>query len=175
MINKYNIHRKESKRLFDNEKTKLFYVGQHVLLKNKPKFFKKINSVFNPDFRQQTFTIKKIFRDKLPYKYSTEELGDKRFFYSHQMQPLDKLFGTIKTNNNEISVLDVEIEQTSRYLRSGKTPIEKQSVLYKINQNDKQSLMTSEQLHNLIKIFGKGSVKYSQNFYTSPEKQKYIL
>ena len=175
MINKYNIHRKESKALFDSEKTKLFYVGQHVLLKNKPKFFKKINSVFNPDFRQQTFTIKKIYRDKLPYKYSTVELGENRFFYGHQMQPLDKLFGNIKSTHNEISVLDVEIEHTSKYLRSGKTPLEKRSVIYKINQNDKQRLLTSEQLRNLIKIFGRESVKYSQNFHTSPEKQKYIL
>ena len=91
------------------------------------------------------------------------------------MQPLDKLFGNVQSKHNEITVLDVEIEQKTSYLRSGKTPTSKQSIIYKISQNDKQKLLTSEQLNNLIRIFGKKSIKYDQSFYSSPEKQKYII
>ena len=175
MINKYNIHRQESKNIFDQLKHKQLFPGQKVLIKVKPKSFQRLNSVFSPDFMQKPFTIKHVFKNKLPYLYSMVELDKKHRFYSHNLQPLDSQFGKATSSKNKILVKDAELEKRS-YLRSGNTPAGKQTIFYRVQENDGENkLITLEQLQNLIKIFGRESIQFDRTFYESEDKQKYII
>ena len=171
-------HELRSRELFRSGKRKIFAEGQRVLIKvKKSPVHKKSSNVFAPNFTTKIFTIKSIDKSKFPPVYSMVELkDDSRKFYEHELQPVDKLFQTLKKNSKETFVVQNVEEMNQPYLRSGLTPTDKKVFHYRVltNKDKEPLLMSKEQLINLKKLWGSKSITFSPTF-DSPTMQKYVI
>ena len=102
---------------------------------------------------------------------------DSRRFYEHELQPVDELFQSFKSNDSAQSFVVKNVEEVNQpYLRSGHTPTGKKVFHYRVltNKGENHSLMTKEQLLNLKKLWGSKSVTFSPTF-DSPNMQKHVI
>ena len=174
-------HREESKAFFERNDKRNFSPGDKVLIKVvKKKVQKQSNSVFFPNYTQKIYTVKDVDRTKYPPTYSIEEISTPRRFYEFELQLVDPLYHELstKTNDNFLTVEDVEEDNSSEssmpYLRSGRTPLAKSSIVYRVRKKNKIELLTEEQLRHFKNLFGSDSLRYSAIFQLK-NKRKYVI
>ena len=72
-----------------------------------------------------------------------------------------------------IIVQDIEF-QDEPILRSGRLLANRKRVLYRINKNNNNQIVSAEEIKFLKRILGPDALTYSESF-SSPEKQKYVI
>ena len=128
-------HQTKSKSIYANLKEhQKFKVGDFVLLRLKPKAFRKESSSFYPRYTSQRYVIENIHYDAHPLLYSLTNFPKKRRFYGWELQKVPEQF-LQSSDPNYIVVKDVLLESVP-VLRSGRSLANRQEVVYIIDKSD---------------------------------------
>lgn len=169
----YEQHQTKSKSIYATLKEhQKFKIGDFVLLKLKPKAFRKESSVFYPRWSSQKYKIKDIHYDHHPILYSLEYFPSKKF-YGWELQKTSEHYLT-PSNPEWIQVKDIEV--TSRpVLRSGRSLPNSQDIAYIIEKSGQEQRVSSYDLEFFKKILGPNCLQYSDAILNDKEKNKYMI
>ena len=166
-------HQFRSKTIFHKQKTaEKISVGDKVLLKLKPKAFRKEGSTFYPRYAESVYTVIAIDKSAFPPLYKLEHFPGKRRFYAFELRKVKNFVPPLK-DQKTIFVKDVVFFHEP-ILRSGITLANRRHVLYQIKKDNKDETVTPSELKFLKKLWGNDSLQYSDLFSQS-EKEKYVI
>lgn len=169
----YRQHQTKSKSIYATLKEhQKFQIGDFVLLKLKPKPFRKESSVFYPRWTSKKYRIKDIHYDHHPLLYSIEHFPNKKF-YGWELQKSPEHYLT-SSNPEWIHVKDIEITDMP-VLRSGRSLPNSKNIVYIIEKSGLEQRVSSYDLEFFKKILGSDCLRYSDAITNDQEKNKYMI
>ena len=177
-IQRLNLKQRRLRTIFSLHPSRVFQVGESVLLKRRRATFHKPSTVFSPNYHTTPTKITAKNDSYLPFSYQLEFDGGKKWYYGHELRRVGPNYGQLESGRenptSKIEVLDFTYENTP-VLRSGTGFRDRRTLFYRIKRGEENiERVEANTLQFFKKVLGPNSLQYNTLFYTK-ENQHLIV
>lgn len=169
--------------LHENRKLK---INDVVRIRYPKKLIRKESSVFYPQVSEETYVIKKILTQRLPYQYILENRPTDEKFYAWSLMKVNPLIEKEndlhenkaikeKSLSKPVIVVNNIIPQVESKLRSGKKYAHAFEMSYDITNNGTRQFVDGNTLKLYKRLFGPKILTYDQDILNDSHLKKYII
>ena len=171
------VKQRRLRTIFSLHPSRVFDIGDIVLVRKRRSAFHKPSTVFSPDYKTAPTKIIAKNDKYLPFSYRIESDTNVKWYYGHELRRVGPHYGDLESapenTTSKIEVLDFSYEN-SPVLRSGTALRNRNTLFYRIKRAENIEKVQADSLRFFKKVLGPNSLQYNALFY-QPENRHMII